>query len=97
MRAASLNFRDLLMIAGQYPGGGDRPLVPLSDGAGEVAEVGEDVARFKVGDRVWSSNPGQLGRQGTSAEYASVAEDWLYPTPANVPDPEAAAVALVGR
>ena len=37
-----------------------------------------------------------LGRQGTFAEYAAVAEEWLYPTPAGVSDAEAAAVALVG-
>jgi NADPH2:quinone reductase len=36
------------------------------------------------------------GRQGTFAEYAAVHEDWLYPTPSGVSDPEAAAVALVG-
>src|SRR5262249_54772234 len=36
------------------------------------------------------------GRQGTFAEYAAVQEQWLYPTPANVPDTTAAAVALVG-
>lgn len=37
-----------------------------------------------------------MGRQGTFAEYACVAEDWLYPTPANVTDVQAAAAALTG-
>lgn len=51
MHAASLNYRDLLTIAGK---GGTRnpPLIPFSDGAGEVAAVGEGVTRVKVGDRV---------------------------------------------
>ncbi|MFW2828752.1 zinc-dependent alcohol dehydrogenase family protein [Sphingomonas sp. ID0503] len=52
MHAGSLNFRELLMVNGQYPGGSGEPVVPLSDGAGEVIEVGADCTRFKVGDRV---------------------------------------------
>src|ERR1700754_4969628 len=52
LRAASLNFRDLLIARGQYPGRGETSLVPLSDGAGEVVEVGEDCTRFAIGDRV---------------------------------------------
>lgn len=53
MRAASLNYRDLMVATGRY-GRGDVPpgLVPLSDGAGEVAEVGPEVTRFRAGDRV---------------------------------------------
>ena len=49
-----------------------------------------------VGDRVWGSNQGLLGRQGTFAEFAAVDEDWLYPTPTGVSDETAAATALVG-
>lgn len=53
MRAASLNYRDLMIISGRYGSGQVRPgLIPLSDGAGEVAEIGPDVTRFGVGDRV---------------------------------------------
>ncbi len=53
MRAASLNYRDLMVATGRY-GSGTAPtdLVPLSDGAGEVAAIGADVTRVKVGDRV---------------------------------------------
>src|SRR5262249_22458671 len=48
------------------------------------------------GMRVAGWNQGLLGRQGSFGEYACGAEDWLYPTPAGVSDPEAAAAALVG-
>ena len=52
MHAASLNFRDQLLLAGRYPTSRDEPVVPLSDGAGEVIAVGEGMSRVKVGDRV---------------------------------------------
>ena len=52
VRAVSLNYRDLLVVSGMYPGGTPRPLVPTSDGAGEITAVGEGVRGFKVGDRV---------------------------------------------
>jgi NADPH:quinone reductase-like Zn-dependent oxidoreductase len=50
VRAASLNFRDLKIAEGSASRSG--PLVPLSDGAGEVLEVGPAVRRWAVGDRV---------------------------------------------
>jgi NADPH:quinone reductase-like Zn-dependent oxidoreductase len=52
MRAFSLNYRDLLMVRGQYNPKLRLPLVPLSDGVGAVAAVGDGVSRVKVGDRV---------------------------------------------
>jgi len=57
MRAASLNYRDLLVASGQYARGGPpkRPLVPLSDGAGEVVELGPGVTDLRLGDRVMGS------------------------------------------
>lgn len=52
LRAASLNYRDLSVASGGYLRNDTRPVVPLSDGAGEVVEVGEAVTQWKVGDRV---------------------------------------------
>lgn len=54
MRAASLNYRDLLMVSGVYGRATPLPLTPLSDGCGVVEAVGPEVNRFKVGDRVAS-------------------------------------------
>ena len=51
VRAASLNYRDLLVVNGSY-GKISLPLIPLSDGAGEVTVVGDGVTRWKTGDRV---------------------------------------------
>jgi NADPH:quinone reductase-like Zn-dependent oxidoreductase len=64
LRAASLNYRDLLMARGEYGGPLKPDLVALADGAGEIAAVGAGVTRWKVGDRVcaayyptWQSGP----------------------------------------
>ncbi len=72
------------------------PFIVGCDLAGTVEAVAPQASRFKPGDRVWGSNQGLLGRQGTFAEYAAVDECWLYPTPAGVSDRDAAAIALVG-
>jgi NADPH:quinone reductase-like Zn-dependent oxidoreductase len=52
VHAASLNFRDVLLAKSNYPGPHKEHVVPLSDGAGEVAAVGSAVHRVKIGDRV---------------------------------------------
>lgn len=54
IHAASLNYRDLLMVKGLYDPNvlSKGALIPLSDGAGEVVEVATGVDRFKIGDRV---------------------------------------------
>lgn len=80
------------MIAAQLP----RPYVIGCDIAGTVTAVGPEATRFKPGDRVWGSNQGLMGRQGTFSEFAAIDEDWLYATPSAVSDEDAAAAALVG-
>jgi NADPH:quinone reductase-like Zn-dependent oxidoreductase len=55
VRAVSLNYRDVLMVdQGIAPRGVELPLLPCSDAAGEVVEIGADVSRVRVGDRVAS-------------------------------------------
>ena len=72
------------------------PFIVGCDLAGTVESVGPEATRFTPGDRVWGSNQGLLGRQGTFSEFAAVDACWLYPTPAGVSDRDAAAIALVG-
>jgi len=72
------------------------PFIIGCDLAGAVEAVGPKVTKFKPGDRVWGSNQGLLGRQGTFAEYACVSEEWLYSTPEGTSSETAAALALVG-
>ena len=52
VRAVSLNYRDLLVVKGLYNPKLPLPLIPFSDGAGDVVAVGDGVSRVKVGDRV---------------------------------------------
>ncbi len=97
VRATSLNYRDLIVAEGTYGSGQKYPLIPMSDGAGEVVAVGEGVTRVKVGDRVagiffqnWIH--GQLTRQnmkwdlgggidGMLAEYVVLHQDCLVILP----------------
>ncbi len=55
VRASSLNFRDMMILNGQYPAPVPRGRVPLSDAAGEVMAIGAGVTRFKTRDRVINS------------------------------------------
>ena len=56
VRAISLNYRDVAMVEhGISPRGVELPLLPCSDAAGEVVEIGPGVSRMKVGDRVAST------------------------------------------
>jgi NADPH:quinone reductase-like Zn-dependent oxidoreductase len=52
VHAIALNYRDLLVSEGAYGPGQKYPLIPASDGAGEVVAVGAGVTRVKIGDRV---------------------------------------------
>jgi NADPH:quinone reductase-like Zn-dependent oxidoreductase len=100
VRATSLNYRDLIVAQGTYGSGQKYPLIPMSDGAGEVVAVGEGVTRVKVGDRVagiffqnWIY--GQLTRQkmksdlgggidGMLAEYVVLHQDGLVVLPNHI-------------
>jgi NADPH2:quinone reductase len=94
--AAALNPVDTYIRSGTIKMNIPLPFIVGCDLAGVVEKVGPSAERFQVGNRVWGSNQGLLGRQGTFAEYAAVEEDWLYPTPGGVSDETVAACALVG-
>lgn len=53
VHAVSLNYRDYLVLIGQYNPRQKLPLVPCSDMAGEIVEIGKKVEKFQVGDRVF--------------------------------------------
>jgi NADPH:quinone reductase-like Zn-dependent oxidoreductase len=55
VHAVSLNYRDLMVASGNYLVTVDDPIIPCSDGAGEVLAVGPGVSRVQVGDRVAGS------------------------------------------
>ena len=95
VKACAVNPIDTYVRAGTVAMPLSFPFIVGCDLAGEVVAVGSDVDRFRPGMRVWGSNQGLLGRQGTFAELAAVDERWLYPTPDGVRDRDAAAAALV--
>ena len=94
MKAVAVNPVDTYIRAGMYPMDLPKPFIIGCDLAGVVEAVGPEASKYKPGDRVWGSNQGLLGRQGTFAEFAAVEECWLYPTPEEVSDTDAAAMAL---
>ena len=96
VRAADVNPIDTYIRSGLIKTELPRPFIVGCDLAGTITEAGPGTTRFKSGDRVWGSNQGLLGRQGASAEFAAVDEHWLYPTPQEISDEEAAAVSLTG-
>ena len=95
VRACAVNPIDTYVRAGTVAMPLPVPFVVGCDLAGEVVAVGTEVDRLRPGMRVWGSNQGLLGRQGTFAELAAIDERWLYPTPDGVSDRDAAAAALV--
>ena len=111
IRATSLNYRDHMIVTGQYFGGAaSRDTIPLSDGAGEVVSVGERVTRFHVGDRVagtffqvWKDGPRSflppaLGvpLDGVLAEYVALHEDGAVALPPALSFEEGAALPCAG-
>ena len=94
--AVAVNPVDTYVRGGMVEMDLPKPFVVGCDLAGTIRAVGPRAARFQVGDRVWGSNQGLLGRQGAFSELAAVDECWLYPTPDGVDDADAAAMALVG-
>jgi NADPH:quinone reductase-like Zn-dependent oxidoreductase len=107
MHAFSLNFRDLLIAKGLYPVSVTTThLVPVSDGSGEVVEVGSGVTRCKPGDRIvtsffqgWIDGPLSYPMMGTSlgggiegvfAEYVSLSQDGIVRIPDSLSYEEAA-------
>ena len=112
MRAASLNYRDVLVALGKYNPKLQLPQIPLSDGVGEVVAVGQGVTRVQVGDRVagtffekWVA--GHLteagarsalggGRDGVLAEYVALDEDGVIHVPEHLSDEEAASLPCAG-
>jgi len=112
MKAVSLNYRDVLTVTGLYNPKQPLPLVPCSDGVGEVVAVGGGVSRFKEGDRIatlfcqrWIGGAptyerlrSTLGgpRDGTLAELMLLAEDGAVLVPEHLSDEEAATLPCAG-
>jgi NADPH:quinone reductase-like Zn-dependent oxidoreductase len=106
VRASSLNYRDLMVLKGGSRGPTKPGVVPLSDGAGEVAAIGDGVTRVKIGDRIagcfhprWFGGPisadyltDRLGANldGMLAEYAVLSEEALVHVPSHLSFEEAA-------
>jgi NADPH:quinone reductase-like Zn-dependent oxidoreductase len=112
VRACSLNFRDLAILLGTYRAPVRENVIPLSDGAGEVAEVGHGVTRLKKGDRVtasffprWMGGPIRAEKveqalggsaDGMLAEYALLDEDALLKLPDHLSFEEGATLPCAG-
>jgi NADPH:quinone reductase-like Zn-dependent oxidoreductase len=112
MRAAALNYRDLLTVLGRYNPKQPLPLVPCSDGVGEVVEVGAGVTRVRRGERaipIFAQRflAGEPTREklrstlggpldGTLAEYVALHEDGVVPAPEHLSDVEAATLPCSG-
>jgi len=106
IRAVSLNYRDLMMVRGHYNPKQPLPLIPCSDGVGEVVSVGEGVDRIQVGQRVagafsqsWIAGPPDAFKlrmtlggpiDGMLAEQVLLDAEGLVPVPEYLSDVEAA-------
>lgn len=96
VKAVAVNPIDTYVRGGAVKMNLPMPFVVGCDLAGVIETCGPQARRFEPGTRVWGSNQGLLGRQGTFAEFAAVEDAWLYATPNGVADQDAAACALVG-
>ena len=112
LKAATLNYRDLLIVKGGYGSRQKFPLVPLSDGAGVIEAIGSGVREFAVGDRVIGSffeswidgEPSDAKMRvalggtvdGVLAEYRLFPAQALVKTPEHLSDIEAAALPCAG-
>lgn len=112
MSGWSVNFRDLMIAKGLYPKAVKADVVALSDGAGEVVQVGPDVSRWSPGDRVvgiyfprWVAGPGtpdktadDLGGSvdGVLAEYVTFDEGAVVAVPSHLDFAEAATLPSAG-
>lgn len=76
VKAAGLNFPDVLVIGGQYQVKTPLPFIPGHEAAGVVADVGEDAGRFKIGDKVIITPS-----TGAFAERCAVPEKLAMPVP----------------
>lgn len=94
MSAVSVNPIDTYIRSGSVKLELPPRYVVGSDVAGTISAVGADIDEFEVGDRVWASNQGLAGRQGTFSEFCCIDRKWVYSTPADVSDETAAALAL---
>jgi NADPH2:quinone reductase len=86
VKAASVNFPDLLMTKGEYQFKPPTPFTPGLDLSGEVAALGEGVTGFSIGDAVVGG-----ARLGAFAEYAALSADALKPKPERLSFAQAAA------
>ena len=89
MAAASLNFPDLLVIAGLYQFRPEPPFVPGAEGAGTVSAVGSDVTDVRVGQRVMA-----VGVQGAFADRWVADASAVIPTPGDMDFETAASLTL---
>ena len=89
VRAASLNFPDVLMIQGKYQRQPDMPFVPGCEAAGVVSELGSGVRDISIGDRVIVLPP-----TGAFAEKVVASADSLIPAPDGMSFPAASSIAL---
>jgi NADPH:quinone reductase-like Zn-dependent oxidoreductase len=109
LRAATLNYRDLLALRGKVPGVKAPEYVPLSCGVGEVVAVGEGVTRVAPGDRVsplfsqgWLTGPvpapTMLGGplDGTARQFGAFDAESLCLIPDEIGDLDAAALPCAG-